>query len=257
MDTNSKLQPASESNAQSGTSLLEERSSDLLKHAAAERGMAEDMALALLAHRDLPNEVIAVLAKNGSALKHRSVLNAIVAHPRAPRQVSLPILRRLFTFELMKIALTPTIFADIKMFAEEVLISRLESTSAGERLSLAKQGSTRIAAALLLDPEARVMEAALRNPKMTEDCIVRALMKNEASQALVDLVCRHRKWSLRREIQIALLRNEKTPMARALTFAQNLPSMRLREILRTSRLAPQVREYLLKMLQERPRGLAD
>jgi len=145
--------------------------------------------------------------------------------------------------------------ADLKMFAEEQLIVRLETISAGERLALAKRGSTRIAGALLLDAEARVIEAALHNPYMTEPWIVKAVLDDDSPHALIDALCRHSKWSLRREIRAALLRNEKTPLARVVAFAESMSSMALREILLHSRVPSNVKEYLQKILDQRPVGI--
>lgn len=235
--------------------MIYDRDPEVLAKAAADRRMTEDLALTLLERRDLPHLAIEKLAKNVIAMKHRKVQNAIVMHPRTPRHISLPITRRLYAFELMQIALTPTVAADLKVFAEEVLISRLESISSGERLALAKRGSTGIAAALLLDPESRIVEAALNSPFMTEMHVVKALMKEECSPHLIDAVCHHPKWNLRREVRAALLRNENTPFARAVALAEGMSSMALREVLRTSRLPRNVKDYLERMLEERPKGV--
>jgi len=233
------------------STLVQEQSPELLRSAAADKRLTEDLALALLQRRDLPAAAIEAMVKNGAVMKHRSVINAVVVHPHAPRHVSLPIIRRLFAFELMNIALTPAVFADIKKFAEDVLISRLENTTPGERMSLAKRSSPAVAAALLLDPERRIMEATLQNPRMTEAAIVKALMRDDAPQHLIDTVCHDPKWSLRREVRIALLRNEKTPLAPALAFAESMSSAALRQVLNNSRLRPNVKSYLIKMLEER------
>jgi hypothetical protein len=120
---------------------------------------------------------------------------------------------------------------------------------------LAKRASGGVAAALLRDPERRIIEAALSNPQMTEVSIIRVLMKEDTPGALVDLVSNHPKWSLRRDIRLALLRNDKISMAKAIFFAQSLPSVALRDVLRHSRLSPNVREYLLRVLEERPQGI--
>ncbi|HLQ50061.1 MAG TPA: hypothetical protein VK129_01105 [Terriglobales bacterium] len=233
------------------STLIQEQSPELLRSAAADKRLTEDLALALLQRRDLPAAAIEAMVKNGSVMKHRSVINAVVVHPHAPRHVSLPIIRRLFAFELMNIALTPAVFADIKKFAEDVLVSRLENTTPGERMSLAKRSSPAVAAALLLDPERRIMEATLQNARITEAAIVKALMRDDAPQHLIDTVCHDPKWSLRREIRIALLRNEKTPLAPALAFAESMSSAALRQVLNNSRLRPNVKSYLIKMLEER------
>jgi hypothetical protein len=124
------------------------------------------------------------LAKNGNVLKNRKVKLALVEHPKTPRHVSLPLVRQLYTFDLMQIALTPVVPADVKRAADDVLCSKLETISQGERLTLAHRGSRRIAEALLSDAETRVMHAALQNSRLTESAIVRALARPGSSAAL-------------------------------------------------------------------------
>lgn len=231
-------------------------SAEVLKEVAGSAQLDEDLALSLLARRDLPAGAIEAVAKNGAVMKHRKVIAAVVMHPRTPRHVSLPVVRHLYTFELMQIALTPAVAADVKMAAEETIVARLESVSAGERLTLARRASNRVAGALLLDPDTRVVEAALASPMMNESAIVKAVMREEAPEHSVAQVARHPKWSVRRDIQIALLRNDKTPLARVLAFAQHLPTQTLRDVLSHSRLSANVKIYLLEELgiREKQRG---
>jgi hypothetical protein len=73
-------------------------------------------------------------------------------------------------------------------------------------------------------------------------------MATDASAAFVHVVCHHAKWSLRREVRIALLRNQHTPLARALEFARTLPAALVKEVLHGSRLPVNVKENLLKSL---------
>jgi hypothetical protein len=209
----------------------------------------EDAALALLQSGDLAADVLERLSKNSSVLKYRKVKLALVEHPRTPRHVSLPLLRGLFTFDLMQVALQPMVAADIKMAAEEALLNRMEAISSGEKLTLAHRASGRVAGELLLDPEPRVIQAALENPRLTEAPIIKAVTRTESPSALVEAVCHHAKWSLRREIRLALLRNEKTPLARAVEFARTLPPPLVREVLQVSHLPENVKEYLRKDLE--------
>ncbi len=228
---------------------------DELKTAAADPALTEDLALALLKRNDLPPEVLEQLSRNGGVMKSRKVKLAVVEHPRTPRHISMPMARHLFTFDLMQVALTPAVPADIKVAAEEALLNRLETISSGERLSLAHRASARVAGALLVDPEVRVIHAALENSRLTEASVIKALMRRKAPAAFVEAVCRHPKWSLRREIRIALLRNAKTTLARALEFARSLPPALVREILQGSRLPANLKSCLLKdqvRLGERP-----
>jgi hypothetical protein len=219
----------------------------------ADAGLSEDAALALLRRPDLPADVLEQLGKNGTVLKHRKVKLALVEHPKTPRHVSLPLIRQLYTFDLMQVALTPAVPADVKFAADEALCNRMEMISSGEKLTLAHRGSGRVAGELLLDRDPRVMQAALQNMRLTEALTVRALMRPEATAAFVEAVSHHAHWSLGREVRVALLCNEKTPMARAVEFARGIPVGQLREILQGSRLPGNVKSFLLADLEKRNR----
>jgi hypothetical protein len=226
-------------------------SPEVLAEATSDPALTEDLALVLLKQSDLPTHLIDRLSRNGGIMKSRKVKLALVKHPRTPRHISVPLVRYLFTFDLMQVALTPVVPADIKMAAEESLINRLERLSQGERLSLARRASGRVAATVLLDPERRVIHAALENSRLTESAVIRALMRRDASAAFVGAVCRHSKWSPRREIRIALLRNEETPRSRATEFSQSLPPALVLDILHGSHLSPARKKGLLKDIAER------
>jgi hypothetical protein len=230
---------------------IHSNSADVLIAAATDPALTLDLALALLKRRDLPAQVVEQLGKNSSLMKSRKLKLAMLEHPRTPRHLSLPMVRHLFTFDLMKVALTPGAPADIRIAADEALANRLEKISMGERLSLAHRASERIARALLLDSETRIVRAALENPRLTEASIIKALMRRNSSSAFVEAVCRHSKWAVRREIRMALLRNEMTPLARALEFARSLPVPLVREILQGSRLPTNIKSCVLKDLAQR------
>lgn len=231
--------------------LIHHQSADVLISVAGDSRLTEDLALALLKRRDLPRQALEQLHKNGAVVKHRKVSLAIVMHPRTPRHVSVPMIRHLYPFELMQIALLPSVAADVKRTAEDTLIGKLETISSGERFGLAKQSSGRIAAAMLLDKEERIMLAALANPQMTEALMVSALRSKDVTEQLVTAVCHHEKWSRRNEIKMALLASEYTPFAKVLQFAGELPVRVLKEVLHTSRLKDNVKSYLRSVIEKR------
>jgi hypothetical protein len=204
--------------------------------AAASSELTEDQTLALLKRSDLTAETLTLLGRNAVAMKSRKVALAIATHPRTPRHVSVPTLRRLFTFDLMLVTRTPAVPADIKRAAEEQILNRLESLSTGEKISLARRASARVAAALLSDPDIRVITTALDNSHLLEAAVVTTLMRNDAPDSLFAIAGEHGKWSQRREVQIALLRNEKTRLAPAIQMARNFSADFLRETL------PEVRQ---------------
>ena len=218
---------------------------------AGDPALTEDLALALLNRPDLTSQALERLSKNSGVMKSRKVKIALIGHPKTPRHLSLPMVRHLYAFDLMKLALTPVVPADIKVAADDALVTRLETVSLGQKLSLARRASGRIAGALLLDAEARVVHAALENARLTEASVIKTLMRQSTPAVFVEAVCRHPKWSLRHEVRIALLRNEKIPLARAVQFARALPPSQLHEILHSSRLPVKIKTYLVKELETR------
>ena len=243
---------------------------DLLR-SVADPLLTEDLALALLKRSDLPPEVLEQLARNANALKSRKVKIALVSHPHTPRHASVPLARQFYTFDLMKVALSPVVPADVKVAIDDVLLSRLKAVTVGERLTLARRASGRVAAALLLDSENagpkivdgkpsdrkiiaartaarenRVMPAALDNPRLTEALVIHSVLRPAASADLVQAVARHAKWSPRKEIRAALLRTEHLSLARALEFSRDIPAALLQEVLASSRLPEKIKNQLLQ-----------
>jgi hypothetical protein len=215
-----------------------------------------DLALALLERRDLAPETLEQLGRDPAVLKSRKVCVALAAHPRTPRHLALRLLRHFYTADLMHFALRPSVAADLKHFAAEQLVVRLPGVTMGERLTLARRASETVAAALLLDKEPRVAHTALENGRLTEAAVVKALLRPNAGAAFVEAVCHHPKWSLRREIRLALLRSPHTPLARALEFSKGLPPPLLRDVLHTSRLPEKIKAYLRENLKQRSREVS-
>ena len=215
---------------------------------ASDPALTADLALAVVKNRDLSSDVIEQISRNAAVMKSRKVRVALAAHPRAPRRIALRLIRELYTFDLMQFSLIPAVAADLKRVADEQLVARLASITLGERIALARRSSAMVVAALLLDREARVWQTALENPRLSESAIVKALLRPTATPVFVKVLCHHVKWSLRPEVRCALLRNEYTPLARALEFARRLPPAQLRDILHASRLPEKIKAYLRKDL---------
>lgn len=231
--------------------LVHDPASEMLAAVTADARLTEDLALALLKHPDLPREALEALSKNGPPMRQRKVRMAVVMHPHTPRHVSVPTIRHLYTFELMQVALLPSVLPDVKRAAEEVLISKLASISSGERTTLARRSSGRVAAALLLDKEERIMQAALANPQMTEVSIVKVLKAEHGTELLAPVVSRHQKWSYRNDVKAALLGNKNTPSGRLIHLAAELPVNLIKDVLRSGKLTSHAKNSLMAVLEKR------
>jgi hypothetical protein len=234
--------------------LLHEGAPGQLVAVAADSRLTEDLALALLNRRDLPREALEALSKNGALVQQPKVRMALVTHPHTPRHISFPVIRHLYAFELMQVALLPGVAADVKRAAEEVVIGRLGTITSGERHTLAKRASGRVAAALLTDKEERVMQAALLNPQMTEMFVARALKKDVGTEVLAPAVANHQKWIHRTEIKGALLCNRNTPAAKVAQISSEMPMHVLKSLLREGRLPTRAKQLLHEAMEKKGGG---
>jgi len=208
--------------------------------------LTEDLALAQLKDPGLSSDAVEQIARDSAAMKSRKVRIAAASHQHTPRRIALRIIRELYTFELMQFSLRPAAAADLKRVADELLLARVTSITLGERISLARRSSTLVAGALLLDKEPQVWQRALENPRLTEAAVVKALQRATSAAPFVEAVSHHPKWSLRNEVQVALLRNAHTSLAKASELARRIPSRQLHDILHASRLPERIKRQLRK-----------
>ena len=218
--------------------------------AASDPALTEPLALALLQHAGLTAAAIEAVARNRSVASGRKVRRALLLHRHTPRPVWLPLVRNLSTLELCAVTLTPPVPADVQHACEEAVIARLKNISLGERKALARRSTSRLAAALLLDVDRAVAQMALSNGRLTESGVVKALLRHDAPHGSVDAICHSPKWSVRREVRMAALRNDKTSLAVALQFAQGLNPRELRDLLHGSNLRPDIKQTLLRQAGE-------
>jgi len=201
--------------------------------------------LRLLDRKDLPQEVVREVAAHKEAARNYAVKLAIVRHPKAPRLVSLPLMKFLFLFDLVRVSQTPGVPADVKMVAEETILKKLDSIPRGEKITLARRGSGRVAAGLVVSEDSELIGAALDNPFLTEAHLLKVLYLTHLPPRVVEAITQHAKWSSRYYLRLALVRNPATPFARVLAFLPDLAVTDLREICLDRRMPEAVRKYVL------------
>jgi hypothetical protein len=201
--------------------------------------------LRLLDRKDLPQEVVREIAAHKEAARNYAVKLAIVRHPKAPRLVSLPLLKFLFLFDLVRVSQTPGVPADVKIVAEETILKKLDTIPRGEKITLARRGSGRVAAGLLISEDSELIGAALDNPFLTEAHLLKVLSQANLPSRLVEAIAQHAKWSSRYYLRLALVRNPSTPFVRVLAFLPDLAVTDLREICLDRRMPEAVRKYVL------------
>ena len=251
----SSLRDESQRARTAGGELLEtflyHRSREVLEALLENPRLGEKHLTILLSRRDLPREIVTQIAQNREWMRSYPLKLAVVRHPRAPRYLAIPLLKFLYLFDLLKVAMTPGVPAELKRLVEEAILSQREGLALGQRLALARQGPHRIAAGLLGDSDRRVIDAALSNPAMTEHAIAAALVREKGSRELPAAVVTYPRWFARYPIKLALLRSQHLSLARVMEILPELSPSDLEDVGGDPRVAENVRGYVARMVQTR------
>jgi hypothetical protein len=234
----------------------------LLHHASAEVLLAlldnpaldEAHVCLLLGRKDLPGEILEEIVRRKALLKSYRVKRALAFHPRAPRLASLRLLRDLYLMDLVQIAILPGVSAELKRNAEEQLLARLPQLPLGQKITLARRGPARVAGALLAEGHAQVISVVLENAYMTEAQILRTLSREKLSVSVIPAIVKHRKWSIRYNVRLALVRHPTTPLAAILGYLPELTVSDLRELAAPGIVPESLRKYLQAEVQRRMRA---
>lgn len=230
---------------------FKETAKEVLVALAQNPNLSETDLLRLLERRDLPREAVQHIAAHKQTARNYSVKVALARHPKTPRLVSLPLLKFLYLFDLVRVSQTPAVPADVKMVAEENILKRLESIPRGEKITLARRASGRVAAGLLETEDRELIRAALENPFLTEAHLLRTLARDALPGVVVEQIAMDGKWSFRYHIRLALIRHPQTPLKRVLEFLPDVAVTDLREACLDRRMPEQVRKYVMAHCAER------
>jgi hypothetical protein len=187
-------------------------------------------------------------------LKSYRVKRALAFHPRTPRVNGLRLLRDLYLMDLVQVAISPGVSAELKRNAEDQLVSRLPQLPLGQKITLARRGPTRVAGALVAEGHAQVIAVALENPYLTEAQILKALSRDKLPVTVIPAIIRHRKWSISYNVRLALVRHPSSPLATILGYLPELTVSDLRELAAPGIVSENLRRYLLAEVQRRMRA---
>ena len=207
--------------------------------------------LRLLERKALPPEAIREISSHKQAAKSYTIKLALACHPKPPRLISLPILKFLYLFDLLRVVQTPAVPADVKIAAEENILKQAESIPRGEKITLARRASGRIVAGLLQTEDQGLIQAGLDNPFLTEAHIIKVLGLETLPRVVVAMISKHTRWSARYYVRLALIRHPSTPFEQALNFVPHIAITDLHDICLDRRMPAQVRSFIENYCAER------
>jgi len=207
--------------------LLHDKSEEVLAALLENPALDEQILCLLLKRLDLPGDLLGEVARRKEWMRSYRVKLCLAGHPHTPRLVALPLVRQIYLFDLVNLSLQPATPIEVRRLAEDAVLARLPQLALGQKLTLGRRGSDRIAAALLAEGHARVVPLALDNAFLTESQVLKVLSREDLPEIVPACIARHRKWSCLYNVRMALVRHPLTPLARVLAF---LPDLTLRDL---------------------------
>lgn len=224
--------------------LVQDASEAVVTEALENPNLSEQHLLILLERKGLPGRVLETIARKREWVRSYAVKKLVATHPRTPRLLAIPLLRQLYLFDLVEASIQPSTAAELKRLAEEMIIGKLAQLPLGQKITLAKRGSGRVAGALLAEGHPHVFPLALENPFLTEGQVLKTLAHDSLPDGVAAAIAQHKKWSLLYNVRVALLRNPSTPLARVMGFLPDLTLRDLQDLSGASSLGPSLRQYL-------------
>jgi hypothetical protein len=186
------------------------------------QAFTEEHLLTLLKRHDLTEELTnTIYQKYRHNIGHRIVLG-LVRNSATPGVVIRNLLPQLRLFELVDLLKLPYTTPDQKLAAERVILQRLPTTPLGNKITLARRGTSAIVAELLKEGIPQVFEVCLSNSHLKEAAIFQYLRSAKASAETISMIARHNRWNQRPNLQLGILKNRRTP---AIWFTLWLPKL--------------------------------
>jgi hypothetical protein len=198
----------------------------------------------LLERRDVSATLLERIAARKEWSRDADIRRGLVAHPQTPPWLALKLARDLEITDLLTISFRPSVRAEVRRFADELLLAHIPQLTLGQKLSLARKGPGRIAAELLAGGDARVAHAALGNPYLTEAQLLRALSDEKLRGGAIGAVASHAKWSAITTVRSALVRHPSVTLHQIAPLLARLSEIELDRLSRSPEVPINLRDAI-------------
>jgi hypothetical protein len=237
------LQSALTANKDGLFAVIQDAREDVLLAALRNPGLDHQHLLALLKRRGIGSVITAIFTSKRH-IEVYSVKFALVAHPDTQPHIAQTLLPFLYIFDLLKLSLIPGVSADIRLCAERKIVQLIPAQPLGNKLTLARRGSSAVLEALLREGMQNVVEVCLDNQHLKEGALHQFLTSSHATAENVSIVARNNRWKCRPNIRLAILKNPRTPLIWFTVFLPGVPVATLRDLLASPRLTSAQKELV-------------
>ena len=231
--------------------IIEDPSMEVLGTALKNPAFNEKHLLALLQRRDLSGELLRALYRSPMVEENRQLKVALVRNPCSPAHVTMALIPYLQLFELVDISYIPGVAPDQKLAVERAIIQRLPFIPLGDKITLARRGTSLVVDALLREGDSRYLETCLDNPRLKESSIFSFLNGPNSTAEGISIVARHPRWKIRPNLQLAILKNPKTPEVWFTLFLPHLSVNDVKGVLASKKISQTQKKMVREELKRR------
>lgn len=195
----------------------------------------------VLRHPFLSAEAIKQLLEDTRVAATYEVRRDLAAHPKTPEPRAMQLVATLYWRDLAQLSSAARVRPAVRRTAERRLADRLPGLAVGEKVAIARRCGGGLVERLGQDPNPRVIQALLENPRLTEGLLLRLVSRDSARPEILTLVARDRRWGSRYRVKVPICRNPNTPVATALSLLPGLRKIDLKGVADDPRLAKAVR----------------
>lgn len=233
------------------TAFVHDPSPRVIEALLSNRGITEEHILIIAGRKNLPSETLESVFRVKQWSESYAVRLALARNPKTPLFTALSIARFLRLFDLAEIARNQVLPVLYRRRVSAIVIEKLPALAIGVKKTLAKVATGDILTALIQDGYPDVVRVCLDNPHLVEAGLYKVISRKTTSGGTIAAIADHRNWTCRYHIKFALIRNDRTPLAKTVLFLADLKTMDLKGLYRDPALPSTVRPHLHRELMER------
>jgi hypothetical protein len=194
------------------------------------RTFLEDEALAVLDNPYITPTICQTIAQDLRLTGFYSVRLKLVGHKQTPQAHAVKLVHYLYWADLVWLSVDVKVPTPVRRAIDNILVTRVDKLSLGERITSAKRCSPALIKAFLFDPDPKVFASLLVNQRVREDDLLIVANSARALPAQLQLLGADTKWSYRYAIRKALVMNPLTPRSIAASLLRSLSKRDLKMI---------------------------
>jgi hypothetical protein len=229
--------------------VVSSQNSNWLLLALSNPAITEDHVIALLRNPSITAEIIHNISDRMDWTSSYRIQVALVNCPKTALTSAMRLMQMLFWNDLVKTAANYRIAPRLRRLAENQLREKIPTLTLGEKISLAQTGPRNVIPLLRVEKDVKVVQALLRNSHLLEEDVLVMINNDMTPAATLATIAANYKWSVRYPVRLALVRNEKTPLAFVLHSLSKLKKTDLHALIHASGTRPLVRRSAERLLE--------